>query len=52
VKGCTYKRIAAECFISIDTVRGHLKNIYTKLQVNSGTEAVAMALRHKIVGGE
>lgn len=49
VKGYTYKRIAAECFISMDTVRGHLKNTYTKLQVNSGKEAVAMALRHKIV---
>ena len=34
------------------TVRGHLKNTYSKLQVNSGKEAVAMALRHKIVKGE
>ena len=49
VKGHTYKRIAADCFISMDTVRGHLKNIYAKLQVNSGKEAVAKALRHKIV---
>lgn len=49
VKGYTYKRIAADCFISMDTVRGHLKNIYAKLQVNSGKEAVAKALRHKIV---
>ncbi|MBP6811832.1 MAG: response regulator transcription factor [Saprospiraceae bacterium] len=52
VKGYTYKRIAAECFISMDTVRGHLKNTYTKLQVNSGKEAVAKALRHKIVEGD
>jgi DNA-binding NarL/FixJ family response regulator len=49
VKGHTYKRIAADCFISMDTVRGHLKNIYAKLQVNSGKEAVAKALRHRIV---
>lgn len=49
VKGYTYKRIGAECFITLETVRGHLKNIYTKLQVNSGKEAVAKALRHKIV---
>jgi DNA-binding NarL/FixJ family response regulator len=49
VKGYTYKRIAGECFITLETVRGHLKNIYTKLQVNSGKEAVAKALRHKIV---
>jgi DNA-binding NarL/FixJ family response regulator len=52
VKGHTYKRIAADCFISMDTVRGHLKNIYTKLQVNSGKEAVAKALRHRIVQDE
>lgn len=52
VKGHTYKRIAADCFISMDTVRGHLKNIYTKLQVNSGKEAVAKALRHRIVEEE
>lgn len=49
VKGYTYKRIAADCFISMDTVRGHLKNIYSKLQVNSGKEAMAKALQHKIV---
>lgn len=52
VKGYTYKRIASECFISMDTMRGHLKNTYTKLHVNSGKEAVAMAMRHKIVEGE
>ena len=49
VNGYTYKRIAAECHISMDTVRGHLKNIYAKLQVNSGKEAVAKALIHKII---
>ncbi|MEP6647419.1 MAG: response regulator transcription factor [Saprospiraceae bacterium] len=48
-KGHTYKRIAQDCFISIDTVRGHLKNIYTKLQVNSGREAVAIVLKNKLV---
>jgi DNA-binding NarL/FixJ family response regulator len=48
-KGYTYKKIATDCFISIDTVRGHLKNIYTKLQVNSGREAVAIVLKNKIV---
>lgn len=49
IKGFTYKKIAAECFISMDTVRGHLKNIYTKLHVNSGKEAVVKALRNQII---
>lgn len=49
VDGYTYKRISAECFISMDTVRTHLKNIYTKLQVNSGKEAIAKALKYRIV---
>ena len=49
VSGHTYKGIAAECHISIDTVGTHLRNIYHKLHVNSGTEAVAKAIRQKIV---
>lgn len=49
VDGYTYKKIAAECFISMDTVRTHLKNTYTKLQVNSGKEAVVKALKYRIV---
>jgi DNA-binding NarL/FixJ family response regulator len=48
--GHTYKRIAAECGISIDTTRTHIKNIYTKLHVNCGTEAVVKALRLRLVG--
>ena len=49
VKGNSYKMIAEKCFVSIDTVKKHLQNIYHKLHVNCGTEAVAKALRHKIV---
>ncbi|MFN8353282.1 MAG: response regulator transcription factor [Spirosomataceae bacterium] len=49
IKGHGYKMIAAECFISLDTVKKHLKNIYTKLHVACGTEAVAKALRDRIV---
>lgn len=47
-KGYTYKRISSECSISIDTTRTHIKNIYTKLHVNCGTEAVAKAMRLKL----
>lgn len=49
VKGFTYKKIAANSHISIDTVRKHLQNIYAKLHVNCGTEAVAKALQHRII---
>lgn len=49
VKGNSYKMIAGKCSVSIDTVKKHLQNIYHKLHVNCGTEAVAKAIRHKIV---
>ncbi len=48
-RGYTYKRISAECGVSIDTTRTHIKNIYTKLHVNCGTEAVAKAMRLKLL---
>ena len=40
-QGAGYKHIAAKYFISIDTVRTHIKNIYQKMQVHSQLEAVA-----------
>jgi DNA-binding NarL/FixJ family response regulator len=49
VEGLSYKLIAENCFISIETVRGHIKNIYKKLQVHSKSEAVAKAIKGKIV---
>jgi DNA-binding NarL/FixJ family response regulator len=49
VKGYSYKMIANDCQISLDTVRGHIRNIYAKLHVNCGREAVVKALRDKIV---
>jgi len=49
VKGYSYKMIASTCYISLDTVRGHIRNIYAKLHVNCGREAVVIALRDKIV---
>ena len=49
VKGNSYKMIAAEEKIAMDTVKTHLKKIYQKLQVHSQTEAVAKALKNKIV---
>ncbi|MEP6700889.1 MAG: response regulator transcription factor [Bacteroidota bacterium] len=49
VEGKSYKLIAAELFVAIDTVKTHVRNIYAKLHVHSGTEAVSKAIRDKIV---
>lgn len=49
VEGMSYKIIADKCFISMETVKGHIKNIYEKLQVHSKGEAVAKAIKGRIV---
>jgi DNA-binding NarL/FixJ family response regulator len=49
VDGDSYKMIAGTCFISIGTVRTHIRNMYKKLHVNSKSEAVAKAIREHLV---
>lgn len=49
VEGHTYKTAAFELGISPNTVSFHLRNVYTKLQVHSKSEAVSKALREHIV---
>lgn len=49
VNGYSYKMIAAEAGMSIDTVRFHIKKIYDKLHVHSATEAVSHALKNKLL---
>ena len=49
VMGKSYKLIAAELFISVETVKSHISNIYAKLHVHSATEAVSKAIRDKII---
>jgi DNA-binding NarL/FixJ family response regulator len=49
IKGYRAKMIAKELNMSFDTARYHLKNIYQKLHVNCGKEAIAKALGEHIV---
>lgn len=47
--GENYKTIADAIFVSGNTVRAHIKNIYKKLQVNSRAEAVAKAINKNLL---
>ncbi len=49
VKGKSYKMIASDLLLSVETVRSHIKNIYKKLQVNNATSAVAVAINENLV---
>jgi DNA-binding NarL/FixJ family response regulator len=49
VDGRSYKQVAADLDIQIDTVRTYVRTLYKKLQVNSVAAAVARALRDNLV---
>jgi DNA-binding NarL/FixJ family response regulator len=49
VNGNSYKQIAGVQKVSIETVRTHIKHIYSKLHVSSMSQAVAKAINNKIV---
>lgn len=48
-EGKTYTQISEELFISKETAKTHIKNIYSKLQVNSKSEAIAKANHEKLI---
>lgn len=48
-KGYSVKLIASDLHIAYDTCRSHLRNIYRKLHVNCGKEAIAKVLAEKII---
>ncbi len=49
VEGHNYKTAASELNVSVNTVSFHMRHIYEKLQVHSKSEAVAKALRDRLV---
>ena len=49
VSGKGYKEIGYDLHISVDTVRSHIRKVYRKLRVHSAPEAVARAIRERIV---
>ena len=49
VEGIDNHSIAEELFISVQTVRNHIRHIYEKLQVHSKTQAVVKAIREGLV---
>lgn len=48
-EGKTYTQISEQLFISKETSKTHIKNIYSKLQVNSKSEAIAKANMDKLI---
>ena len=49
LEGYNYKAAAAELGVTVHTISFHLRSIYEKLQVHSKSEAVAKALRNRLV---
>jgi DNA-binding NarL/FixJ family response regulator len=46
-QGLSYKLVANQCGISIDTVKNHIRAIYRKLEINSKGELLALALKRR-----
>ncbi|HET9529334.1 MAG TPA: response regulator transcription factor [Blastocatellia bacterium] len=49
VKGYSNKEISNTIYISVDTVKAHLKHIFDKLGVDCRTKAAVKAIKHNIV---
>jgi DNA-binding NarL/FixJ family response regulator len=49
VEGHNYTTAADELNVSYNTIKFHMRNVYSKLQVHSKSEAVAKALQNRLV---
>jgi DNA-binding CsgD family transcriptional regulator len=49
VEGHNYQTAAVELGVSVNTIRFHMRSIYSKLHVHSKAEAVSKALRDRIL---
>src|SRR5215472_10863747 len=49
VEGYNYRTAAAELRVSVNTIRFHMRSVYSKLHVHSKAEAVSKALRARII---
>lgn len=48
-RGKSYTMIADELFVDGETVRSHIKNIYRKLEVSSKADAIAKAMKERLI---
>lgn len=52
VRGMSNQEIADQMSIAVPTVKFHVTNVLSKLRVDSRTEAVVLAIKHKLVPGD
>ncbi|MCF0058377.1 response regulator transcription factor [Dyadobacter sp. CY356] len=50
-EGKSYSKIALDLYVSKETIRSHIKNIYRKLEVSSKADAIKVANSNKWVTG-